>query len=153
VTRCSYVGTDAGIYVKSGIGRGGLVHDIFVDHIAMKDITNAAIGFDPYYVNRPASAGKVPAPAAPRGDPSLVPEFTGFLIRDIQCLGAATAISLAGLPQQATHGITIENAMITATKGVHLTDAADITLKHVTIHTPEVPAMTETRTTNVKTID
>jgi len=150
-THCDYVGTDVGIRVKSGLGRGGLVHDVFIDHIFMKDIANQAILFDTFYENAPASAAT--DRAKPVKNASKVPEFTGFHISELYCHGAGEAIAITGLPQQAVHGITIDNAVIEAKKGMHATDAADITLTHVRILTPETPVVTQKRTTGIRFID
>ena len=62
-TQCNFVGTDAGIRVKSGLGHGGLVHDVTVDHIYMSGIVNDAILFDTHYDNTPVSASALKAPS------------------------------------------------------------------------------------------
>jgi len=40
VTNNDFVNTDVGIRIKSSRGRGGLVHNVFIDHIYMRDILN-----------------------------------------------------------------------------------------------------------------
>lgn len=64
-TNCDFVGTDTGIRVKSGLGHGGLVHDVTVDHIYMRDIANDAIVFDTHYDNTPVSAARPSASLTP----------------------------------------------------------------------------------------
>ncbi len=150
-TQCDFVGTETGIRVKSGLGHGGLVHDVFVDHIYMKDIANEAILFDTFYDNAPVSAATVKA--APNRDPAKTPEFRDFFIRDVYCAGAGSAIALTGLPQQPLHLITIEHALISARRGFRATDSADIILKKVKINTPETPAVVQKNTRNIKIID
>jgi polygalacturonase len=169
-TRCAFVGTDIGIRVKSGAGHGGLVHAIFADHLSMKAILGPAILFDTHYDNHPPSvlhslthdahwfathteqnpAGAAkPVPLQP-DDPTKIPEFRDFLINDINCQGASMAISITGLPQHPVHRITFQNLIITAQKGLHATDAADILLKNVQIHTPESPAAVTKNTVNLQ---
>ncbi len=150
-TQCDFVGTDTGIRVKSGLGHGGLVHDVFVDHIYMKDIANEAILFDTFYDNAPVSAATVKA--APNRDPAKTPEFRDFTIHDVYCAGAGSAIAMTGLPQQPLHQITIEHSIITARRGFRATDAADITLKQVKINAAESPAVVQKNTRNIKIVD
>ena len=150
-TACDFIGTDTGIRVKSGLGHGGLVHDVYVDHIWMKDIVNEAILFDTHYDNTPASAAAVKV--ALDRDAAKTPEFRDFFLRDIYCLGAGSAIAITGLPQQPVHGITIEHAVLAARRGFRATDAADITLKQVRLVTPEKPAVVEKDTRNIQWVD
>ena len=150
-TNCDFVGTDTGIRVKSGLGHGGLVHDVYVDHIYMRDIVNDAILFDTHYDNTPVSAAAVKA-VLPR-DQAKTPEFHGFVISDVSCLGAGTAISITGLPQHPIHQVRIENVTIAAKRGFHAAQAADITLKNVKIVTPESPPATQKDTSNVQFVN
>ena len=150
-TACDFVGTDVGIRIKSGLGHGGLVHEVTVDHIYMQDIVNDAILFDTHYDNTPVSASTLKAPLS--RDPGKTPEFRDFLIRDVYCLGAGTAISITGLPQHPIHQGRMENIAITARRGIHVTQAADIVLKNVVVTTPETPAMTSKATSNIQRLD
>jgi polygalacturonase len=150
-TQCNFVGTDLGIRVKSGLGHGGLVRDVYVDHIYMKDIVREAILFDTFYDNTPVSAATVQV--ALDRDPAKTPEFRDFYIRDVYCSGAGSAVAITGLSQQPVHQITIEHAVITAKKGFRATDAADITLKQVRINTPETPAVVQKNTRNIRFLD
>ena len=150
-TQCDFVGTDVGIRVKSGLGHGGLVHDVYVDHIYMKDILNEAVLFDTFYDNAHVSAATVKVPMS--RDPAKTPEFRDFFLRDIYCLGAGSAIAITGLPQQPVHQISIEHAIITAQRGFRATDAADITLKQVKFNTPETPSVVQKNTRNIQFVD
>lgn len=122
VADCFYDGTDIGLRIKSNAGRGGLVKDIYIDRIAMRNIKNEAISFDTYYEDVPAGAVKQVSQA----QAEKTPEFTGFHISNIDCRGAKTAIAVTGLPQMPVHDIYFNNVSITATKGVLLTDAANL---------------------------
>jgi DNA sulfur modification protein DndE len=140
-TQCDFIGTDKGIRVKSALGRGGLVHHIYVDHIYMKDITEEAIGFDTYYDDASNSLKSV--------DKDKIPEFTDFTIKDIYCLGASAAVMITGLPDHPVHNIVIENAQITSRRGIHIECAENITFKNVKIHTPEKNPLTEKSVKNI----
>src|SRR5690349_13717467 len=49
VENCTFVGTDIGLRFKTTRGRGGVVENIYIDNILMKDIPGEAILFDMYY--------------------------------------------------------------------------------------------------------
>jgi polygalacturonase len=150
-TKCVFDGTDAGIRVKSGLGHGGLVHDVTIDHIFMRDIAGGAIDFNTVYDNTPVSNARVTVPLL--RDAAKTPEFRDFRISDIYCLGAGAAISLTGLRQQPLHAITIERAEITAKRGFRAVDARDITLKGVKIHNSEGLPVTEKNTSNIQILE
>ena len=119
VADCLFSGTDIGLRFKSNAGRGGLVKDIYIDRISMRDILHEAISFDTYYEDAPAGTARQSSQALP----DKTPEFTGFHISHIDCQGAKTAIAITGLPQMPVHDIYFDTVSISADKGVVLTDA------------------------------
>ncbi len=145
-TRCTFIGTDMGIRVKSAPGRGGLVRDIYATDLVMKDIVGAAIGFQTTYED--VKAGHR-VKGMPPGKPGRLPDFGQFTIRNLVCDGAGTAIDIAGLAEQPVHDILIENARIAARHGMHALNAANITLRKVRIVTPEKPAITSESSTGI----
>jgi len=50
VSNCTFIGTDIGLRFKTTRGRGGIVENIFIKDIYMKDIPAEAILFDMYYM-------------------------------------------------------------------------------------------------------
>jgi polygalacturonase len=130
VSDCNFIGTDIGVRVKSSAGRGGLVKDIYVRNIYMKDIINEAILFDTYYENRPAGYVEDKNKPVPT---EKIPEFRDFHFNNIYCNGASTAIAITGLPQMPIHDIQFDSILITATKGVVATEAAGIALRNVKV--------------------
>jgi polygalacturonase len=129
VSDCTFVGTDVGLRFKSNNGRGGLVHDIFIRDIAMKDIAREAVLFDTYYEDMPAgSSGKANHPA------DKTPEFRDFHLSQIRCTGAATAISITGLPQMPVSAISFDSVDIQAGKAVVAKEARDIRFHDVRIN-------------------
>jgi polygalacturonase len=131
VTDCKFIGTDIGIRVKSNTGRGGLVHNVFIDNIEMHNIVNEAISFDTYYED--VVAGKIRSDA-PAYLPDKVPEFCNFTIKNITCSKAQKAIYLNGLEAMPIHNISFENVAITATSGCSANYANDIVCKKVVIN-------------------
>src|ERR1700761_9112165 len=55
VTDCTFIGTDIGLRFKTVRGRGGIVEDIYIKNIAMRDIIGEAILFDMYYMSKAGS--------------------------------------------------------------------------------------------------
>ena len=129
VTNCAFIGTDRGLRFKSRRGRGGLVHDIYVDHIAMSDIVDQAIYFNTYYeLSGKGNSGKVPEVN------KETPRFQDFHISHVYCQGANTAVSMTGLPEMPIKNITLKDVRISADHGFESDEASNITLDHVTIH-------------------
>ena len=59
VSNCTFIGSDIGLRFKTTRGRGGVVENIYVNNINMKDIPAEAILFDMYYMAKdPGSIGR-----------------------------------------------------------------------------------------------
>lgn len=132
VVDCDFEGSDIGIRVKSNPGRGGLVKDIYIENIRMKNIKEEAILFTTYYEDMPAGKS---APNSNGGEveDGKIPHFTNFHISNVVCEGAETAISMTGLPGTPVDSIYLENVNITAKKGFVSTDAKDIFMNKVVL--------------------
>ncbi len=135
VTDCDFDGSDIGLRVKSNPGRGGLVKDIYIDNIRMKNIKEEAILFTTYYEDMPAGKAAANNNGGEAAD-DKIPHFTNFHISNVQCDGAATAISITGLPGTPVDSIYMDNMNITAKKGFVSTDTKDIFMTKVTINAP-----------------
>lgn len=147
VSDCNFIGTDIGVRVKSNAGRGGLVKNIYVKNIFMKDIVNEAISFNTYYEDMPAGKIKSKGPLVIK---EKTPHFTNFYFDSIYCNGAKTAISITGLPGMPVDKIYFRNMIISADKGFEATDAADVILDNVKIISSQKPLY---QLNNVKNID
>lgn len=147
VSDCQFTGTDVGLRFKSNKGRGGLVKDIYIQDISMKDIVREAVLFDTYYEDMPAGAVKDPNKPAPT---DKIPEFRDFHISRVSCAGAQTAIAITGLPEQAVSNISFDNVTITAKKGLVATQAKNIQLHNVDMKTTEKPVIHADKTAEVK---
>ena len=136
VTDCDFIGTDVGVRVKSNAGRGGLVKNIYIKNIFMKDIVHEAISFNTYYEDMPA--GKIKSKAS-NVIKDKTPNFTDFYFDSIYCNGAQTAISIIGLPEMPVSKINLKNVIISSDKGFEGTDASEIYLDKVKIITQKDP--------------
>lgn len=125
---CSFMGTDIGLRFKTARGRGGLVENIYVKNIRMKDIVHDAILFDMYYFMRPpAENEKVEVPVVTEA----TPQFQNFYISDIICNGAERGIFIRGLPEMRIKNIVLNDIVLKTTKGAEIIEATDIRLSNV----------------------
>lgn len=144
VTNCNYVNTDVGIRVKSSRGRGGPVHDIYIDNVYMHDILNEAVLFSTYYEEDAGTAANQKFEVN-----ATTPKFYNFYISHVYGSGAKNAISITGLPEMAVNHIHFSDMVLSADKGIDLTDASDISLKNVKIITPQKTLITANNAWNI----
>ena len=137
VSNCTFVGSDIGLRFKTTRGRGGVVENIFVDSIYMKDIPGDAILFDMYYMAK----DPVPLAGEKRELPAVeflpvdetTPSFRNFHINHVYCNGADKGIFIRGLPEMHVKDIVLENMVIQARHGFDIQEASGITFKNIRI--------------------
>jgi len=61
------------------------------------------------------------------------PQFKDFHIRNVVCNGAEKAIFIRGLPEMNIKDIHFENIVIQSKKGVEITEAANVTIKNMSL--------------------
>ncbi len=121
VENCTFIGTDVGLRFKSARGRGGVVENIQIKNIFMKDIVNEAVFFDAYYESNAADTLAQPVTAE-------TPIFRNITMEHIYCAGAEQAVYINGLAEMPVQNIQLRNSAFTARKGVEMTYARDIAL-------------------------
>ena len=126
VNNCDFVGTDIGLRFKSARDRGGLVDQIYIKNIYMKDIANEAILFNTYYENSKGNEKVYPVT-------DRTPIFKNIFIDSIYCEGARYAISADGLPEMPIHDIKLSNSYISADKGFESKYTKSFSLNNVEI--------------------
>jgi polygalacturonase len=131
ITDCVCNGTDVGLRFKSVRGRGGIVEDIHVDHVTMSNITMQAILFDMFYEKEDSK----PEPLSVR-----TPCFRNFDIRNITCQSAGQSLWINGLAELPVSDIRFENMHLIGDKGAVISEAKDVTFKHVQIESKSSPA-------------
>ncbi|MBR5924276.1 MAG: glycoside hydrolase family 28 protein [Bacteroidales bacterium] len=139
VSNCRFIGTDVGLRFKSTRGRGGLVKDIWCDHIYMKDIVSYGVIFNLYYAGVAASDMKEGAaePALPPVD-ETTPEMRDIHFSDITCAGAKQAIYINGLPELPLRNLTFANSTFTASKPAEVHYAEEVTFNNVLVNGVEL---------------
>jgi polygalacturonase len=130
VTDCTFIGTDIGLRFKTARGRGGVVENIYIKNIAMRDILGDAILFDMYYMSK--SGSTLGMKDFPKVD-DTTPQFKNFYVNNVVCNGAGRAIMVRGLPEMSIKNIYLENMVLKADKGVELIEANNINLKNITV--------------------
>ncbi len=137
VSNCTFIGTDIGLRFKTTRGRGGVVENIFIKDIYMKDIGGEAILFDMYY----AAKDPIPLAGEKRELPKVefmpvdetTPVFQNFHVSNVYCNGAEKAIFIRGLPEMHVKNILLENMLLQANHGMDIQEATNIMFKNITV--------------------
>jgi DNA sulfur modification protein DndE len=141
VSNCSFSGTDVGLRFKTARGRGGVVENIYVNHIQMNNIVGEAIIFDMYYSAKDPVALKGDNNEPPAIEPKPLndgtPVFKSFYVRNVNCIGAETGIMVRGLPEMNVQKVLIENVNIESNKGLVCIEGSDIQLKNIRLLTQD----------------
>jgi polygalacturonase len=127
-----FSGTDTGLRFKSAVGAGGLVQDIWIDGITMKNIATDAITFD---VNYPIEKNS-------KLDMSKVPQFRNIHINHVVADGAKQAVDINGTEVVPIGGVDIRNSVFQADKGVIAQYASGIQMTNVSILPATGPVFT-----------
>jgi polygalacturonase len=134
VTDCTFIGTDIGLRFKTTRGRGGVVEDIYIKNISMRNILGSAIYFDMYYMTKAGSTlGMKDFPAVTEA----TPQFKNFYVSNVVCNGAKDAIFVRGLPEMSIKNIYLENMVLKSDEGVKLIEASNINLKNITLQSAD----------------
>lgn len=156
VSNCSFLGTDVGLRFKSKRGRGGVVKNIFISNIYMKDIVAESVLFDLFYgglsaVEANAKTEETTNPKETEIFPvdETTPSFRDIYIRDIVCKGADRAMYFNGLSEMPVTNINISNCTVTGRKGIEINYSKDVTLTGVKIHPEEGEPVMVANSTNV----
>jgi len=137
VSNCTFIGTDIGLRFKTTRGRGGIVENIYIDNVHMKDIPGEAVLFDMYYAAQDPIklAGETRQPPKVETKPvdETTPQLRNFRISNISCNGASKGIFMRGLPEMHVQNVTISNAVLQAQEGLDIQEASGITLSNITM--------------------
>jgi polygalacturonase len=127
VSNCNFMGTDIGLRFKSAKDRGGLVENIFIDGIFMKDIIHEAVLFSfSYEQNLDENSKK----------PEKLPVFRNFNLNNIICNGAEYAFVIDALDESPVKKINITNSYFASSNGVKFDFADGISFDNVKFDTP-----------------
>jgi len=150
---CTFIGTDTGLRFKSTRGRGGVVENIHIRRIFMKDTPAAAITFNMFYSGQapivdPGQATEFDAESVTPVS-EKTPQFKNIFINDVIARGAAQAVELLGLPEMPLHNIELKNVSISAEKGLVGMNADGVKLVNVEILPQKGPVLAFHNSTNI----
>ncbi len=131
ISNCVFDGTDRGIRLKSMRGRGGIVEEIRVSNVVMKNIAEEAITLNMFY--NPTSA----EPVSER-----TPCFRNIHISDLTVTNSVKAGVLLGLPEMPIENISFNHLFMDCEKGFYIKDSRDIGFHDVKINTKKGAAVT-----------
>jgi polygalacturonase len=138
ISNCIFDGTDRGIRMKSTRGRGGVVEDVRVSNIVMRNIREEAIILTMHYT---------------RTSEEPVSERTP-IFRNIHINGmtgdARIACDLTGLTEMPIENITFNDIQLDTDRGFAITDGKNIALHNVTVNARQGPVVRATRTSNLE---
>lgn len=123
IANCVFDGTDRGIRIKSTRGRGGIVEEIRVSNIVMKDIKKEAIVLNLFY-------SKVPAEAFSE----RTPVFRNIHIANMTGSNVQTACSILGIEEAPVSNISLSQINMDAKEGVIIDKAENIRISDVQIN-------------------
>lgn len=122
ISNCVFDGTDRGIRLKSTRGRGGIVEEIRVSNIVMKNIQREAIILNLKYSKMD------PEPVSER-----TPIFRNIHVSNLTGSEVNSAIKIIGLEEMPVSGVSFHQINIAAKEGVVIERARNITLTDVRI--------------------
>jgi hypothetical protein len=133
VNNCTFIGTDIGLRFKTTRGRGGIVENIFIKDIYMKDIPAEAILFDMYYMAKDPVALAGEKRELPKVEFKPVDEtlLSSGIFISVMCIvmEPEKGIFVRGLPEMHVKDIVLENMVLQAKKGIDVQEASGITFK------------------------
>ncbi len=133
ISNCVFDGTDRGIRLKTARGRGGIVEEIRVSNIVMKNIRDQAIVLDMQY------AKTNPEPVSER-----TPRFKNIHFSNIT--GQTNqAVYINGLEEMPIENITFNDINLDAKTGFDINNASKIELHNVTVNTEIGPSVKATK--------
>ena len=139
ISNCVFDGTDRGIRIKSMRGRGGIVEEIRVSNIVMKNIILEAFMMNMFYQESPLE------PVSER-----TPKFRNIHLSDITVSESNQAGKFLGLDELHMENITLSNINIEAKKGFELRNVKNIKFSDIVVNTENVPALSADNVTNIE---
>jgi polygalacturonase len=124
ISNCVFDGTDRGIRIKSARGRGGVVEDIRVDNIVMKNIKEEAIILDLFYDKDNAAE-----PVTER-----TPTFRNIHISNVTGGNVNKAGFVRGISEMPIQNISFSNINMDGKEGFTVNTATDIEFHDVKVN-------------------
>lgn len=131
VEDCYFDGTSRGVRLKTRVGRGGVVENVFIRNIRMENIKNDAILMDLNYDGEPIERDMNYRES--HINIAHAPVLQNIHIENVNCNNSKIAIQLIGLPGDYLKGLLFKNIFIKSNRGMICSDVHDITFDKVKI--------------------
>jgi polygalacturonase len=147
ISNCVFDGTDRGIRIKATRGRGGIVEEIRVNNIVMKDIKREAITLNLFYTKVPAE------PVSER-----TPIFRNIHVSNLTGSQVNVAGNVLGIEEMPVSNISFSNINIDAKFGFIVDQAENITFAGIQVNTEmgipfKISNAKEIRINNIYTVN
>lgn len=129
ISNCVFDGTDRGIRIKTARGRGGVVEDIRVSNVVMKNIKQQAIVLDMQY----AKTAKEPIS-------ERTPRFRNIHLSNITAQGKQAGF-LNGLEEMPIEDISFNDIVMETALGFDIKEVKNISFNNVSINAAKGPAI------------
>jgi polygalacturonase len=129
ISNCVFHGTERGIRIKSTRGRGGVVEDVRISNIVVRDLKHEAIAFDLFFTTAPAE------PVSER-----TPRVRNIHVSGVTGTARGAGIIL-GLEESRIDGVTLTDFDVGVEKGLVIRNADHVRLRSVRVQTASGPAV------------
>lgn len=134
ISNCVFDGTDNGIRLKSARGRGGVVENIMVTNIIMRDIRRTGFIFNLFY-----DRGTSVEPVTER-----TPIFRNIHISNVTGVNVSTVATMTGIEEMPVDEVSFSNINIKAQKGFIAKTAKNLHFSNMDIAVEEGPSFSFT---------
>ncbi|MCT4587593.1 MAG: glycoside hydrolase family 28 protein [Carboxylicivirga sp.] len=123
---CNFSNTDRGLRIKSRIGRGGIIEDLWFENITMNNIKNEAIKLNMHYGS---------SSITPKSDKK--PIFRNFHFKNIYSENSKHALHAKGISDQLIANMSFENMQMSSKYGMTIINAQEFSFKNISLKTLE----------------
>ncbi len=138
ITNCIFDGTDRGIRLKTARGRGGVVEDIRINNVIMRNIRDQAIVMDMQYAKTEVE------PISER-----TPIFRNIHISDITATTNRAGF-VNGLEELPIENISFTNVNMIANNGFRIRNSKDVTFNNVQVNSKLSAVVTAENVSNLQ---
>jgi polygalacturonase len=136
VDSCTFDGTTSGIRMKSSRDRGGLVRHLSYSNITMTNV-RYPVFISSYYPKTPAAPQDDPAQAIT----ATTPQWKNIELNNISISGCPNSVLIWGVPEMDVDSVQFNHVNISATSGMQIYFAKDISFKDCSIDIKESPEL------------
>ena len=138
ISNCVFEGTDRGIRLKTMRGRGGLVEDVRVSNIVMRNIVKEGIMMNMRYGTTEIE------PVSER-----TPQFRRIQFSNINIVEAKRGIAIYGLEERSVEQVSFTDLYIEAEQGIYGNYANNLIFDNIRLETPSTKPLEFVKCNNI----